>query len=404
MAEDDLQKVIPVMEEISDCISWHLTSVYHFILKEIYPDPVKLRRYVKMAINGKNLEALSNDSANYSLLNRIVALNLPCFGASLMNISEDMWNVNRGYCSFEKLFDPNHSRLPNMTHLAEDRIIQMQKFKSHQSDLTQKPHSEQPIDQDSTSNIQMDDDSEKFSMLQDTFPVQIGNMKTIDSYAADINDCEIESRSFTSSQQLHRLQYQNIHQQAPGGYLPQYNHSQGSSFISTVPNSFNGLINRNPGSYSVQTQEPHPSNQHMNSPAYFQYALHQHQQLQPQPQPQLQPQSQPLPPQQQPQLHGFGVAGSKQLLPAPQLPHGGIPPLPIVGPHGVGGQFIGHSQQSADTVVIGSSQSQSQSQSQSSQSQIQSQSQSTQGTQGSQMQSYSSGSQFSGSQSHGNAS
>ncbi|GMG40093.1 unnamed protein product [Ambrosiozyma monospora] len=72
MAEDDLQKVIPVMEEISDCISWHLTSVYHFILKEIYPDPVKLRRYVKMAINGKNLEALSNDSANYSLLNQIV--------------------------------------------------------------------------------------------------------------------------------------------------------------------------------------------------------------------------------------------------------------------------------------------------------------------------------------------
>ncbi|GME98098.1 unnamed protein product [Ambrosiozyma monospora] len=120
MAEDDLQKVIPVMEQISDCISWHLTSVYHFILKEIYPDPVKLRRYVKMAINGKNLEALAKDSANYPLLNRIVALNLPCFGASLMNISEDMWNVNRGYCSFDKLFDPSSSKLPNMTHLAEE--------------------------------------------------------------------------------------------------------------------------------------------------------------------------------------------------------------------------------------------------------------------------------------------
>ncbi|GME90934.1 unnamed protein product [Ambrosiozyma monospora] len=285
-----------------------------------------------------------------------------------------MWNVNRGYCSFDKLFDPSSSKLPNMTHLAEERIIQMQKFQAHQSELTQNPHNQQQgprrMDQDSISNIPMDDESEKFTMLQNTFAVQIGNMKTLDSYLADIDDCGIETRSFTSSQphQLHH--HQNIHQQPPGGYPPQHIHSQGSSFTPTVPNSFNGLINRNPGSYGGQAQEAHPSNQQMNSPAYFPYAQHQ---------------------QTQSQLHELGVAGGKQSLPAPQLPHGGIPPLPIGGhhgvgivPNGVGGQFIGHSQQSADTVLIGSSQSEG------------TQSQSTQGTQGSQMQSLSSGSQSNG--------
>ncbi|GMG38902.1 unnamed protein product [Ambrosiozyma monospora] len=89
MAEADVMKVIPALEQLEDTISWNMIDACWFILKEVVPDRHKLVRYCRGALNASYVEKLASGVRDVHYLDKIVKIHLTPLTDMFQNLHEE---------------------------------------------------------------------------------------------------------------------------------------------------------------------------------------------------------------------------------------------------------------------------------------------------------------------------
>ncbi|GME85538.1 unnamed protein product [Ambrosiozyma monospora] len=88
-AEQDVEKIIPALEQLKDTISWNMIDACWFILKEVVPDRHKLVRYCRGALNASYVEKLASGVQKVHSLDNIVKIHLPPLTEMFQNLHEE---------------------------------------------------------------------------------------------------------------------------------------------------------------------------------------------------------------------------------------------------------------------------------------------------------------------------